>query len=239
MKKTLFYSTFFLIITVLFTTNVFAAKSTCTYSTKQVLTKTAHNMSFDYVPVETIVEGAVSLEEPDLPLYQYGFDLGIYNITSDLYVLVSNNIDSTTEKITFEKAIDGKYVYNVVYTGEVVTYKFEVFGNSEGCNEVSIRTSYVTTPLRNEYAEIGACEEVPDFYLCQKYVTKNVDYETFSKKLESYKTKIKEEKEQATEKEHPILSFVNNYKYIIVSLIIISGGVTIFIVIKKKRSRII
>ncbi len=238
MKKINLVITFLVIMMSMFVAEV-KATGACTYSVKSALNKSAWNMTFDYVPVEKAISGEDYIIDEEMPLLEYSFDLGIYNLTSDFYIILSNDKNAQTEKIYSTSVVEGKVIYNVLYTDEVVTYKFEIFANEQSCRGTLIRTAYVAVPIRNEFATMNVCDDIPDFYLCQKYVTRKTDYPTFLRKANDYKNKIVVEKEEETEKPSSVFNVLNKYKYFIITGVVVISGVTTFIVVKKKRSRIV
>lgn len=236
MKKIRVYILFTLLIMLAFITNV-SAEEKCTYSKRTDLNKLAWNMNFNYEPVEKKVEDYNQVGNEDNYTMHYSYDLSIYNLTSNLYIKVTNDFNEEVATFTAADIVDGKIIYNVKYTGEIVTYTFAVYVESGDCEGELLRSVKLTTPLRNEYAEMLICGDIPDFYLCQPYLTSTVDYSTFFAKAEAYKQKQElvqeEEEEKKSEKK-------KNVKYILLGVgsVIVVGGLVTFIVIKKKRGKV-
>lgn len=238
MKKISLYLTLFIGALFLINDSVTAVSVKCTYKTKSELNSAAWNMLVEYQLVSKVIDE----EEPeadDEPLTQYSFDLVVYNLTSDFYVEITNDVNDETKKL-YSTDIDesGKAKINVLYTDQLIEYTFKIIANEQECQGTLIRTIKLTLPLLNEFYDTNICQEIPDFYLCQKYVTKKADYETFLTRADEYKaTLIKKEAKKKADSD--FFNTLDRYKYIIMASAIVIGGVTIFIVVKKRRSRVI
>ena len=106
-----------------------------------------------------------------------------------------------------------------------------------------LRKITFTVPRFNYYSTLPICEEVPDYYLCQPYVTFDTSNlgETAYDKIEAYKEKLKNNEIIDVNTEEPnvvsqTISFFSKYKYIIVGLIIAIGVAITVIITKRKKS---
>ena len=88
------------------------------------------------------------------------------------------------------------------------------------------------------------CEDIPDYYLCQSFVTYDIDGSTFFKKVEDYKAKLlvndgdKEgiKTDDNTGIVSKTISSVSKNKYIVVGIIVVVGVIVTIFVLKRKKS---
>lgn len=218
-----------------FGTTVYA--DSCSLEDKTELRTMASNVSVSYVPTDELKTN----EEGDY--YEYYLDVKIFNINSYLRVEV---IDSSTGmKYNLgvdDVSIDGAITMRQSQSEMVKNLIFNVYGSSSDCYATPLRSMKLTLPKFNYFSERAICEDIPEFYLCQKYVTYDIDSKTFVDDVLEYKEKYNNQKGENGEEEvkdslaSKALSGVSKYRYII-ALVIIAGGIAVTIVVlKKKRS---
>lgn len=131
---------------------------------------------------------------------------------------VKYEIDKETKKyyIYFERPQQNVYDF-AIYTGnkfkcEDVSdtlskcyhfdsgeYKIAIMGQTESCNDI-FKTITLKLPKYNAYSEDPLCEGIEDFVLCNPTYEKEIDYDTFVSRIETYK---KNHVENKIEKEEP------------------------------------
>ena len=127
-------------------------------------------------------------------------------------------------------------------------YTFIIKASSKtGCEGEEIKSLYLQIPRYNKYSSEYVCGIVPDYYLCQKFVTfDEVDYEFFrdniNKELEKVDLKLIDEETKKNENKNfwqKTTDFIKDNKYIFITIgaLVVIGGAT-FIVIKKRRDEI-
>ena len=91
----------------------------------------------------------------------------------------------------------------------------------------ALRTIKLTLPKFNFYSQLAACQDIPDYYLCQEYTTFEVDGATFYNKVDEYKAKLLT-LEEAGDMEldnngivSTAISTVSRHKYAIVGVVLI------------------
>ena len=171
--------------------------------------------------------------------YAY-FKVSILNLSKNFYIKVSEG-NNTIKTITFDSVENGLAYFNVDNIEETHTYKFDIYtSDNTECSSSLNRSFYLTTPRINEYASYSICNDIPDFYLCQKYVTfEDSGFSDFVEKVEEYKNE-ENEKEQEKNKSffEKLKDFIKDYKIAIsISAIIIIGLIVGFIIIKQKRRK--
>lgn len=227
----------------LFIGNVRAAddENTCKPTELSELRSMAANVKVTYVPVSVTEE----LEQPN---FETGvsvseknyLDIKIYNVNTKLLVNVSAN-GILEDYTSADVGADGAITLRQVPKNEVVTYKFEIRSFEYGCYDNVLRTIKLTLPRYNFYSQLGACADIPDYYLCQEYTTYKVDGATFYDKVDEYKAKLltleeTEEVENNTGLVSQAISSVSKYKYVIVGVVVVIGVLLTIFILKRKKS---
>ena len=176
--------------------------------------------------------------------YEINEDTKDYTLTFYTPLLEKYNYEfkENAKDFKFEKVIDDGLVFSNVKPGE---YKFDVIDLERKCNE-SLKTITLKLPKFNKYKDDPLCKGIEDFVLCSPTYDKEIDYETFKSRIETYKKgKLKEEEHkeenQEIQKEPTFLENVLNYiKLNLLTIIIIIVFVillTITIIVTAKSIR--
>ena len=127
---------------------------------------------------------------------------------------------------------------------EAGKYRIEIYGKTETCNE---KLKEITLKLSkyNQFSEDPLCSGIEDFVLCQPTYDKDIDYNTFVSRINSYKKKIESSNtnntdNQKKEEDSKIVKYIkdNLIQIIIVIIFIIMVTVTAILTansIKKSR----
>jgi hypothetical protein len=171
-------------------------------------------------------------------------DIKIFNISSDLFI----RMKSSGEKATIEDVLldyknmgpDGTITVRLPALDVVSEYTFEIFSYSENCKGDIVRTIRLTIPKYNFYSQLEACADAKESYLCQEYITFDLDQDKFYEQLKDYKEKGATDADvlvNQTVALNKIASFSSKAKYVIVSLLIAGGLVITFFIIKNNRKK--
>lgn len=171
--------------------------------------------------------------------------------------------DTKTYTINFVNPNPGNYGYKLIYVKNEKTkleynlttiieknysktnfssgnYIFEIYGNTDTCNE-KLKSKTLVLPKYNKYSEDPLCEGIEEFVLCQPTYDKDIDYESFVSRVNSYKNKMsntkKEEEPTVVKEENKILKYVkdNLIQIIIIIVFIIMVIITIILTAKSIR----
>ena len=167
------------------------------------------------------------------------------------------NKDTKDYTITFNAPLPEKYTYqfnedidikNLEMTTETnfkiskVTpgeHQIEIMGITKECLGI-IKTITLKLPEYNNYSEDLLCEGIEEFVLCQPTYDKDIDYDTFVSRVNTYK-KSKEKKQNnkiiQNEKDNKIIEYIkdNLIQIIIVAIFIVLVIITAYIMIKSIR----
>lgn len=196
----------------------------------------------EYSPPDGLTE-----EEAENYVATYSFfRIYIRNITEELYVKVYNHVTDEEKTYTYEDSEDGTIYFDRKYIRNLGKYTITIYSSDKtGCADTKLNSIPVTTPWFNEYSTLELCNGAEDFYLCHRFLTvENVEYSKFVDLVTKYKDgKVNNEGEEmpsTPEKEkNSLKEFYNKYSiFIIIGIIIlIIGGVSASVVIKKNRSK--
>ena len=130
------------------------------------------------------------------------------------------------------------------------TYTVTVKGLTKECNE-TLKTEKIMLPKYNKLADDPLCEGIEEYVLCNPEYSKEIDYESFVSRTESYrknkpnkKEEVVVEKEKEKEKEkttnetlEKIINFLKKYwiEIIVIVVFVILLIATIIVKIKSVR----
>lgn len=219
--------------------------TTCSAVSLNELRTAAANLKVTYVP--TTIEKEASSADGDKFMVPYEYlDIKIYNMMSKLYIKMdasSKNVSGISNLFSLDDVgSDGSITIRQVPSDELVTYTFTVYSDSYGCNGKTLRTITLTLPRRNPYASRDMCKDIPEFYLCQDYITFEINAPMVDKGVNEYKAKLEiQEKngELKTDNNSVVsrtISTISEYKFVFVGIIILIGVIVTVIILKRKRS---
>lgn len=123
-------------------------------------------------------------------------------------------------------------------------YDVEIYGVTSTCKDV-LKTITLDLPQYNKYSDDPLCEGIEEFVLCNPTYKKEIDYETFVSRVETYKkTKEKQEKLENNDNQNEnnnfldkILDYVKNnlVQIIIIVVFVILLIITTIITAKSIR----
>lgn len=210
-----------LILSLISTNKVYAS---CTQEEIDEFKKIEDEYTVTYEPNKENQTYTITVTTPEYHKYRYYID-GRLDLSS------KDTTISTTE-ITIKNVATGTYYFSV--------------DSINGCN-TKLKEIELYVPKYNKYANDALCEGFEEFYLCQPTYEKEIDYETFKSRINTYKnTKDKETEEKNEESQEKteidkILSYAKNNKMqttiiiIFVILLIITAIVTVNNARKSRR----
>lgn len=234
---------FVLLVVLLITKNVHAV---CDYETQAKLNSEAATIKAIYEEIQ---------KEMDRNLYVCGdgveecteyypvFKISILNLSENFYVKVTSD-NKFNKTFYYKDAQDGIISFELSDLSKVNTFTFKVYNTSKsGCTQKLNRTFYLTTPRLNDYYNVKLCDKIPDYYMCQKFVTfEDTGYTDFLVSVNKYYEKQEEEKEETNKTFfEKIFEFIKENKniFIIAGCVVVIGSATTVIIIKKRRKDIV
>ena len=159
------------------------------------------------------------------------FDLKITGLTEDLILVEQTTGKTYTSKLNVNGVITLENVY-----GENFVFKLHY----QKCDNKLMRTINLNLPKYNYYSNHKLCEGITeeDLEICGKWYQGELNDDTFKQKIEEYLNTL-EEKRQQEEKENTIFKqivdfLLDYYIYIIITIVVIVG-ITLVIVLRKRR----
>lgn len=123
-------------------------------------------------------------------------------------------------------------------------YLVEIIGQTKECDAV-LKTIDLLLPNYNKYSEDPICLGIEDFVLCQPTYDKEIDYDTFVSRVNTYKktlskTEIKDDNNQVND--NKILTYIKNNLFEIITIsaftIMVIITIVLTIITSKKRRRL-
>lgn len=253
MKKIM--AVFSMLVIILSWTSVSAA-SLCSNERKVELQKMASavKLTYEEAQEEADPDSYISIDEANPEtideyeeiLYNDYFKIKILNLNENLYIKLENSLNDDVKYITYDDTIEGNYTLDWKNLNEVVTFTYTIYSSEKTeCMNEKIKSGMLTLPKYNRNYTNTMCEEVPDYYLCQKYISVNVTEEQFYDYIMAYTKKESSSNDNADNNgnaDFSIIEFLKENKKILIiglTVLVVGGGIATVIVIKKRRSRVI
>lgn len=119
-------------------------------------------------------------------------------------------------------------------------YRFDIYVESDdGCDNIAMYTLNVNLPYYNKYYTDSLCRGIEQYKLCQKWVNTQYTYEEWKKQVNKYRDSLNESNKKEDEKNtkswiEKIIELYGQTYYIILPLVIIIGGIIIYVYNKKR-----
>ena len=167
------------------------------------------------------------------------------------------NKDTKDYTLYFSNPLKDKFSY-FIETGEKMTctnidditikctgiksnkYNIEILGTTDTCDEILKKTT-LNLKEYNNYSNDPLCDGIEEFVLCQPTYDKEIDYDTFVSRINTYKktkeNKEKENKVEIEEEENKVILYIrgNLIKIIIITIFTILVLITVYTTIKSIR----
>lgn len=221
----------------------------CDYAEQNRLNALASNVNADYTVSKriTVIEGTDSMgNDLSQEIEENYFVINVYNLTEDIYIVVTNSYNKASNTYKVSDAKDGIISFEAPTNGNTVEFTIKVYTTNTECSSNALRTFTVRSPMVNPFMRYEVCNEVPDFYLCQEYLTSDFDItdSQFFERVNAYK-ETQKEKEKESENSGDdgffsrVASFISSYWPFLVGGIVILGAIITVIVIIRVRRRVI
>lgn len=221
-----------------------SVSAACTAEENVNLTKEAYNIKVSYEPK---TEAYLDVDPPDgdpedfTPVISVFHEIYITNVTENLYVKVTDSIKRETKTYTYKDAKDGVITFRWDNLWEVTNFTIEVYSSDKtNCPNTKLFTTYLTTPLYNDYSNYEICSGIEEFYLCYEYLSiPQVDFYTFESLASKYREGLIDKNGNAKkEEEKGFIAFVKKHKAMIgvtSIVVIVAGGIVTVIIVRKQR----
>lgn len=241
-RKNVFFTLIMIVSMFLFTNIVLAEESelVCPALELKELREIAAGLKVTYLPKTKVVQIPADIATGATSYTARYLDIKVYNMHSSIYLEVAND-NGFSEVVTLSDiGSDGSITFRQDMLDRKVNYTFTAKTTKTGCENQVLRTIKLTLPIYNSYSQLEICSDIPDYYLCQEFVTSPVEGATFYDRVDAYKAKLLEQGEVTEENNTPITNraFVNiaKYKYLIVGVIVSLGVVITIVIIKRKEN---
>jgi len=199
-------------------------KAACTEEEKKEFKKIEDEYKITYEFDTETKDYNLFLYFPKTNLYSYAFTEEMFN--------KMELVENSTNVVKYPNVNSGNH-------------EFYVVGKTSSCNEV-LKTIEIKLPKYNKYSEDPLCNGIEEFVLCHPTYDKDIDYETFVSRVNSYKKKLEKEEQQKTDdivEEDDAAKTIKYIKENLLQIIIIAVFVIVVIIttiltfnsIKKSR----
>ena len=239
---------FAFLISVMCLNNV-SAVNRCSTNAKSELNKYVSQIKASYATKEEKVLSD-NIDNPIEDGKQYEIlveylEITLTNLTDQFYIEVSNDFNEEVKTYRYSDSDNGIITIRWDMLSEVAKFTFKIYANENTkCSGVLQKTLTLQLPRLNDNYSNPICEGISEFNLCQKYVTfAPMEYEDFVSRVNDDKEKNKIEDKTNTNQDknawENIKDFVSKNKYYFIgggiAIVAIATGVTITIVVKKRR----
>ena len=208
-----------LLLLILLPNTVFAE---CTKEEINYFKRIENNYKINYEYNKDTKDYTVTFYSPEPDKYEYMIYSEKENFT---------NCDAVSEKET------------VCHNVQANEYYIEILGQTTTCTD-ALKDLTINLSRYNNFSEDPLCEGIEEFVLCQPTYDKELDYDTFVSRINTYKkTKQKEIKEDIAndKKDNQIISNITNYLkeniFQIIIIIMFSVAIIVTIILTAKSMR--
>lgn len=221
----------------------------CSYEEQAKLNNEAANVKVNYEIKERILDKS-EYSPPDGAEDDYVaksdyMQVNILNLTENMYVEVSNNYNDDVKIYNYADTDNGNISFDWYTIGSVVKYTVKVFSSSNtSCEGNNLKTLHITLPRYNDYSTYDICSSVPEYYLCERYVTYDeVSYDKFFTRVNKEVEKQRKIEEEENKKWYiKVLDYVKEHKTAFIAggiILVVAAGSTAVIIVRKRRRSII
>ena len=202
--------------------------TSCSSSVANKIAKDASNVSVSF-DVTTYSDGEKAItgggeEEIDDEIVYDAYNIQFTNITKNIYIKVTNNLNDETKVLKYDDVKDGIASYISIYVTKKVKYTVTVYSNDDSCIGEVFRKFTFTTPIFNIYSK-NCSDKKSD--LCKVVVDEEISAQQIvnSNSEEANKKDDKEDNKG-----------FNIVLVVVIAIIAISviGGVVYYLIVKKK-----
>lgn len=207
---------------------------TCSSTENLNLKKEANNVEISYDLEDLSKKEVIKLgsNKTSYNIPKYKFTISVYNIKDDIYVKVSNNINSDIETIYPEFIEKGTYSFEHLDYSNIYEYKLSVYSNKDECKNELIGTKKMVVPKYNPYSEYEYCKTSNEDF-CKKFIKEDYGFTTD----ETFLNHIKELNKSNEEK--PLKEQLKDNKGIIIAVtmitLVVSAGFVIVSQLLRRR----
>lgn len=237
-----FYLAIFICFMCIFPWNIKA--ESCLKEVSRYLTKEAYYIKTNYEVIDksTYKDIKIGENETTFKIPRYEFNISIYNLTEELYLVITNSLSDITRTVNYSDTDNGTYSFIDDEFGQISKYTIDIYSSNADCLNKKLKTIKFTRPMYNAYSEYAYCKNSSNYY-CQKFTKTKLNLkgnEDFLSKIKVNNDRRSEEiKKNEEPKERGIVDLIVDnwqmYLGIFIGTIFIS--IILVFVIKKRKSK--
>lgn len=221
------------------------AASTCDATEISRLNGIASKVKVNYeIEMKTVENENYKIDGGEPTMEVPNVILDIYNMTDDIFIIVSNNLNNTTKTIVYSDTDNGKYKLDTYDNfNRIANYTFDIYAKSEPCKPRKLNSITYTKPIENPLYSFDACQDNLDVPLCAQFVTEvdsNRDLSKLDEEISNYRKNMNSTTTtKKSDTQSGAMDFVKENKYYIIGgSLLVLGIITGLIIWKKRRDRI-
>ena len=167
-----------------------------------------------------------------------------YDYDTKTYTLTFNNPEPNNYGYVLKYVVNRNEIIDKSYEYHVETYNYsdltpntynvEIIGLTNTCND-TLKTLTLNLTKQNPYASDPLCDDAKEFVLCQEDYGKDIDYDTFVSRVNTYKNT--KEQNQSKEEIEKVINYVKDNVINIIILIVLTIVIIISIITIIRTSR--
>ena len=213
---------------------VLKTSASCSYVEKANLNEIASDIKTNYEVIEEeVIKDFIDPDTQETGTYKAtkrSFKISIYNLTEEVYIVETNNLNNDKKEIFYRDTNNGIYTYISEDIENIIKYEYVIKSNIKTCFGEVLKSYNFTKPKVNMYSQYAMCEGLEDNPYCRVYITEdlNIDESQIEKKLDNYIVEEKEEIKSEESKKN------KKYVYITVGAGLIVGTLGTMIIVKRR-----
>lgn len=108
------------------------------------------------------------------------FNIKLYNLTQNMYIVDNNDVVYSD--------FDSELSFDGYRSGNSASFKIYMQGGE--CDGTYLTTILIQLPVYNKFYSNAVCDDVPNYYLCNKWGSVGMDESSFIAKVNEYKLSL-------------------------------------------------
>lgn len=148
----------------------------CSNAVSKDLGQIASYVKVDYEVHDNSVikELQVGEDKTNYIVPNFTFDISIYNINDDIYVMIKEHTTGNSYTIMNSDTTDNTYTFINSDFGNIYNYEIVIMSNNPDCYGEKVRTINFIKPKYNAYSEYTYCQNSSNLY-CQRFTDKDLN----------------------------------------------------------------
>lgn len=162
------------------------------------------------------------------------FIININNITSDIYVSISNNTNSSVLEYHYKQTDNGSITFDAIPFSKIIKYKIAIKAKDSTC-VVNDKVLEVTKPIYNYFSEHPYCEGIESYYMCSRLINNEITLAELKEATDNYRDSLSSSIKKQEEENNGGNRF---FLIILISFIVIGTIIILYYLYEKIKLNI-